>query len=139
MSSLTLRMQLVLMLPRSPCQDLLSVLWSRPIHRHFASPQCNPCGYRADMQKYFIWIGGISSDILSCWIWLTSVAITELILVLQTIPNLVICETSKESHVSSLAVNHVRRGSGPSCVAGEAELGSSSVGLLGSLGHVEPH
>lgn len=42
-------------------------------------------------------------DILSCSIWLTPVAITDLVLALQTIQTLVIHVTFKESHVSSFS------------------------------------
>ena len=85
---------------------------------------------------------------LNSSIWLTSAAITELILVLQTVQSLVICETFKESFVSSFAVNRARCGSSLSRLPGEAcvqvlcrdgEQLRGTPGLLESLSHTEPH
>lgn len=61
-----------------------------------------------------------AADNLSSSIWLTSTAITELILVLQTVQSLVIRETFKERFVSSFAMNHAKCGSSLSRTAGEA-------------------
>lgn len=48
-------MWLYLMLPSSPCQDFLSVLWSRPRHKEFAKLQHSACRYWAQRFPIKLW------------------------------------------------------------------------------------
>lgn len=43
------------MLPSSPCQDFLSVLWSRPRHKEFAKLQHSACRYWAQRFPIKLW------------------------------------------------------------------------------------
>lgn len=88
-------------------------------------------------------------DILSCSIWLTPVAITDLVLALRTIQTLVIRVTFKESHVSSFSFEpseawqqFQQSGQGGACVQVLCRAGErlrEAPGLLQSLSHAEPH